>query len=162
VVEEEEVTDNKTYDKLCMDLLKHLPAEQWNKLKEDDFDLSPDFLGFIDIYFYLSKIIPKDWIVYDFGCAWATQGFYFRNHKKYIAVDNGVKNIFHFKNTEFHNCTIAEFLNHLGKQSNFKNTLSFAICSYVPDFKSAELVRQTFKNVFTIYPDTEKKIVINF
>ena len=37
-------------------------------LRMNDPEHDPSFLGFINTYYYLSKLIPKHWTVVDIGC----------------------------------------------------------------------------------------------
>ena len=135
-------------------LLRLLPKDQADRVFNQKMaDIEPDFLGFVDIYYHLSKIIPLHFTVVDLGCAYNPQCFYFTEHKEYIAVDS-------FEDTErfkADNCTIYEMTI---KEFILKHILSlnieetFAICSYVPPWHNdnMELTRKYFKNVFTYYP----------
>ncbi len=116
-----------------------------NVLKQRWCDIDLDFLGFVDTYFYLSKIIPLHWTVIDFGCAYNPQAYFFRNHKKYIAVDNGVEEIFCFENTIRFNGSISDYL----KQEPDTEEV-FAICNNVTS-KDTELVRKYYPNCFIYY-----------
>jgi hypothetical protein len=43
-------------------------SKQINRiLKLDECDIEPDFLGFVEAYYYLSKLVPKDRTIYDLG-----------------------------------------------------------------------------------------------
>jgi len=139
---------------MSKDLLKIIPKKQLDRvLNQYRCDLSPDFLGFTDIYKKLSLIIPKHWIIIDFGCSYAPQCFYFINHKKYIGIDPEARIRFYTKNTKYYLMTTKKFIEKF--LSNFNQEETFAICSYVPTWyghDSKELVRKNFKNVFVYYP----------
>lgn len=125
-------------------------------LDQECCDIEPDFLGFIHIYEGLARIIDKEYTVVDLGSAYAIQAWYFRDHKKYIAVDLPGGNStgkpskkFKLPNVEVHNTGIENFLD------SYKHTnKEFAICNYVPNWYShnIDLTKQHFQNVFTFYP----------
>ena len=108
-------------------------------------DFNEGFLGYVDTYYYLSKIIPNDKVILDLGCGYAAQAYFFQAHKKYIGVDtNGAKK-FTFPNTEMYDMSIEEFMN--------KHVLNpeevFAICNYVPgEHKQKQKIFQMFPNHF--------------
>ena len=113
----------------------------------DYCDIDGTFMGFMDVYKALSEIIPKHWTIVDFGCSYAPQCYYFRNHKGYIGVDSSTPKRFEAKNTSHLYGTIQDFIN------TDVDSPIFAICSYVPHFHAAELVRKNFKNCFVYYPE---------
>lgn len=116
-------------------------------------DITPEFLGFTEVYLHLSCIIPTHWTVVDLGCAYAPQAFLFKDHALYVGVDAGGCERFSAPNTKHYTMTIADFLTKHGGQ--FDKCRTFAICSYVPPWyghNSGELARKHFDNVFTYYP----------
>jgi hypothetical protein len=62
-------------------------AEAGAVLAAADGDIDPDFLGFLEPYEALSRIIPRGRTILDLGCGYAFQSWYFRHHRKYIGVD---------------------------------------------------------------------------
>jgi hypothetical protein len=114
-------------------------------LYRPDCDIDCTFLGFIDTYYYLAKIIPLHWTVVDFGCAYNAQAYYFRKHKKFIGVDPCVKVRFSFENTELFTGTIAQYL-----KSNPPVEQVFAICNNVPS-RQTEMIREYYPNCFIYY-----------
>lgn len=127
--------------------------KQWDRVMSQKMcDIEPDFMGFVDTYYYLSKIIPRDWTVIDFGCAYAPQAYYFRKHKAYVGVDYGkgvdfgVKERFCFKNTELFNGSIEDYIKSYGGYHKV-----FAICNYVPSGQVA-LIRKHYTDLFVFYP----------
>lgn len=124
--------------------------ENVDKLLSQDFcEIDYEFPGFMSVYEGLSKIIPLNYSIIDFGCYMAVQSGYFKKHKSYIGVDIIEFNRFQTYNSKHYVMTIKEYIDNLVLDS-FDEV--FAICSYVPDYKSCELVRTTFKNVFCFYP----------
>ncbi len=124
---------------------------QIEKLVEDNSaDIEPDFLGFLGTYYYLSHIIPHDRIIYDMGCAYGIQAWFFRNHKKYIGVDVLTTSFFIQPNAECHTMTIKDFLAQHGIESPH-----FAICNYVPHWydDNEKIVRDNFRHLFVFYPE---------
>lgn len=140
---------------VALDPAWHLmPEDQIDRvLGQDMCDIAPEFLGFTNVYFALASIIPKHWTIVDLGCAYAPQAFIFKDHKAYIGVDASECERFSAPNTTHYRMTIADFLaRHSG---DFAKETTFAICSYVPDWYSAnnrELARSHFPNGFTYYP----------
>jgi len=135
------------------------PEQIENVFNQDQIEILPDFLGFITTYYHLSKIIPLEFTVIDFGCGYNAQSFYFMNHKKYIGVDVW-PNIIRFQapGTEFYESYIDDFISN----NKFDIDSTFAICSYVPDRnnKNKNLIKETFNNVYIFYP-YDNKIKIN-
>lgn len=134
-------------------LLSILPKEQVETVfKQKECDIEPCFLGFVDIYEQLSKIIPKHFTIIDLGCAYNPQCFFFKEHKKYIAVD--VSDCVKFKtdNCDIYTDTISNFIEKHLSEFNLEQT--FAICSYVPNWygDNIKIVRESFKNLFVYYP----------
>lgn len=143
-------------EELSLELYNYILNNHRNQI-EDVFgqsnivEISPDFLGFIEIYNNLSKIIPKEFIIIDFGCGYNAQSFYFKEHKKYIGIDFWPNLIrFQAPNTELVIDSIKNYIEH----NTFDIENTFAICSYVPNWecKNRELIRLTFDNCFTFYP----------
>lgn len=50
-------------------LYRKFPLEDMNRILSQEYcELELDFPGFTNIYKYLAKIIPKYFVVIDFGC----------------------------------------------------------------------------------------------
>lgn len=117
-------------------------------------DIDSDFMGFTDVYKHLAQIIPKDRVVIDLGCAYATQATYFQKHKAYVGVDLDTHDIprVQTKNSQYYLMTIKEFIQ--TELPRFKDEKLFAICSYVPPWHddNEKLVRENFKHLFVYYP----------
>lgn len=149
---------DEDYYKQCLDeLLKIIPKKELNKIFEEDCELCRDFLGFVNVYKPLSQMISKEFVVIDFGCDLAPQSYFFQNHKAYIGVDINSKERCTPPNAIHFSCSIQKFIhdfkelfgNHAGIAS------CFAICSFVPDKKAKELIRETFQNIAVYYPTND-------
>ena len=70
-----------TYEDICSNLWGLIPDEEFKRLDGTIFEMRPEFLGFCDIYYHLSQIIPKDWTIIDFGAANNPQSYFFTEHK---------------------------------------------------------------------------------
>lgn len=116
----------------------------------------PEFPGFINTYYHLSFLIPKNWTIIDFGAGYNAQSYFFEDHKEYIAINPNTipedSGMFCPKNCKIYRMTTKEFLENIDYPKGDK---VFAICNYVPDWyghSSIELVKKNFKNVYTFYP----------
>lgn len=120
-------------------------------IQENIGDIDFDFIGFLEQYESLSKLIPKDWTIVDLGCANGFQSLYFQEHKKYIGVDIDTGTKYQTTNSEYYTMRIKEFL----ESENFKKlnlNKTFAICNYVPCETEVKMAREKFKNIFVYYP----------
>ena len=141
------------------ELMDLLPKDQLERVfRYEMCDIDFEFMGFTEQYKMLATIIPKNRIVFDFGCAYAPQCYYFKEHQRYIGVDIG--NLFarfRMTNTRHYELTIQQFIRDelpiLSRMYDIRNT--FAICNCVPDDEATALVRAIFPNVFTFYPYKE-------
>lgn len=139
-------------------LYTKFPTETVNRILAQDVDVDLEFPGFVDVYNSLSRIIPKHFIVIDFGCALAPQCWYFRKHKKYIGIDwwamhsSNAEERFSVSNTEHFIADGREWI----KQDEIYKCKSnvFAICSYVGSHLS-DLVQKNYRNCFCYYPTNE-------
>lgn len=137
----------------------YIPPNQYNKvLSQDMCDIDQEFLGFLDQYIYLAKIIPKHFTVIDFGCAYAPQAFCFTEHKRYIGVDISDCQRFKSDNTKHYKMSTDQWIEKYLKDIDVDET--FAICTYVPPCvkDSITLVKENFKNVYTFYPHGTKDL----
>ena len=142
------------------ELLEMIPQEELDRvLNQHECDIEPSFLGFVGIYRNLSEMIPKHWTVIDFGCAYNAQAYFFRDHKRCIAVDTpGITERFMTPNCEFHEMRAQRFIVDLvGGDSDIDLETTFAICSYVPDEGAQCAVKNWFPNCYVFYPSGGKK-----
>ncbi len=147
------------YQKINDALLSELQAdpfyrEQLDKIMIDGSgDIDGSFLGFVAQYYHLSQIIPLDRTIYDLGCGYGPQSWYFRNHHKYVAVDLG-ESVIMPPNGEFYHMSIGDFV-----KTQKIDKIHFAICSYVPPWggNNEELVRENFEHLFIYYPRSRPK-----
>lgn len=148
--------ENYKYEDIVSYLLSLIPKDEISRLQGTIIEFCSEFAGFVDTYYHLSQIIPKNFTVIDFGAGWNAQSYFFTEHKKYIAVtpptdiieDSGM---FCAPNCEIYRMTTGEFL----RNNNVATDNVFAICNYVPNWygeDSMKLVRENFQNVYTFYP----------
>lgn len=149
-------TENDDRYARCLKELRSLiPDDEYHEVMSQDMcELDSEFLGFVDVYKNLSRIIPKGSIVIDFGCYLAAQSYFFARHKMYIGVDVVSMRRFTPPNSVHYTMSIQNFIQiEVPKLFEEYDELKlFAICSYVPDFQATEMVRKTFPNVFCYYP----------
>ena len=109
-------------------------------------------------YYNLSKMIPKDWTVLDFGCAYNPQSYLFTEHAKFVAIEPEILlkdycyDHFQAPNTDFIFATGQKFIKKILPSMNLDLKHVFAICNFVPSDECCQMVRETFPNVFTFYP----------
>lgn len=109
-------------------------------------------------YYYLSRMIPKDWTVIDIGCAYNAQSYLFQNHKRHITIEPEWKDSdFHFEHfqapkTEFYAMTGQQFIKEKLETLDIDLKRTFAIVNYVPNDSCSQWVRETFNNVWVYYP----------
>lgn len=149
-------TENDDRYARCLKELRSLiPDDEYHEVMSQDMcELDSEFLGFVDVYKNLSRIIPKGSIVIDFGCYLAAQSYFFARHKMYIGVDVVSMRRFTPPNSVNYTMSIQNFIQiEVPKLFEEYDELKLcAICSYVPDFQATEMVRKTFPNVFCYYP----------
>lgn len=159
------MTEMNEFECITRKLMSLIPKAEFERLDGKIAEFSHDFVGFVDIYYYLSKVIPKDWSVIDFGAGYNAQSYFFTEHKEYIAVnpqspfpdDDGM---FCPPNCKVYRMTTGQFL----KDVDYPRERVFAICNYVPnwyDEDSVMLVHENFRDCYTFYPEFPQK-KINF
>lgn len=116
-------------------------------------ELAPNFLGFLHVYG--TVVVPKDFVVIDFGCNQAVQAQYFKDHRKYIGIDNNtpVSARFQQENAEYYGCSIQEFIQDIWPTFGLDNREVFAICSYVPDEGARNMVADSYHFARVVYGD---------
>ncbi len=140
-----------------------IPDEEWLRVMKSDasaeIDANNSVCGFGGrTYYNLSKMIPKDWTVIDFGCAYNPQSYLFQNHARHIAIEPVWNDKdFHFEyfkapNTELLFMTGQEFIQKELPKLALDLKTTFAICNFVPSAKCCKMVRETFMNCFCFYP----------
>lgn len=145
--------NNIDFEKCNSELLGMLPKDQFNKvMSQKECDIDTSFLGFVNYYLHLAMIIPKNFTIVDLGCAYNPQCFFFKDHKKYIAVDACDMVKFKSDNCEIINKTIEQYIKEDISNLNLDST--FAICNFVPPWggDNLKMVREAFKNLFVFYP----------
>ena len=149
------IPEDKWFGCLTDILRLEIPQKEFDEiLSQEECELQPDFLGFVNVYEPLSNLIPKHKIVIDFGCYLAAQSYFFSEHKAYIGVDSVNMKRFAPENAIHFEMSIQDFIaNELPDLLEEHDIGDFcAICSYVNDLEATKLVRETFPNVFCYYP----------
>jgi hypothetical protein len=112
-------------------------------------------------YYYLSRMIPKDWTVIDVGASYGAQSYLFKDHARYIAVEPfRSSDDWHFEDfkadgTERYQMTAGKFIKDVLPTLNLDLKKTFAIANYTPSWFGEDpikLVRTNFLNVWTYYP----------
>lgn len=140
------------------ELFQIIPREKLDEVFQTSKTVSAEcdysFLGFEEIYKAVTLFVPKNKVIIDFGCAYAFQSWYFRDYKKYIGVDCGVKpeDVLKTDNSEFFFMTIQDFYRKSFPRLGYSLDDVFAICSYVPDDNARTLVRMCFPHCLIYYP----------
>ena len=119
-------------------------------LHSEGGDIEPDFLGFVEIYYYLSMLIPADRVIYDLGCSTGLQAWFFRNHEKYVGIDLHANSKYQLRTpvSEYHSMSAVDFVH-----VNVIDGVHFAICNYVPNCgRWTEEVIPCFTDIFVYYP----------
>ena len=140
-----------------------IPDDEWKRVMNSDasaeIDINNCCCGFGGrTYYNLSKMIPKDWTVIDFGCAYNPQSYLFTQHARHIAIEPPVHDSdFHLEffkapNTELLFMTGQDFLDYELHKYNLDLNKTFAIVNFVPSGACNLRVRETFHNLFTFYP----------
>ena len=153
---------------VCTDYMHYvfslIPSEEWQRVMKSDASAEIHANSLMcggETYYYLSRMIPKDWTVVDIGAAYGAQSYLFQNHAKYIAVEPYVScegfRIENFKanGTERYDVSAGKFINEILPTLNLDLKKTFAIANYIPNWfgeNPIELTRQTFPNCYTYYP----------
>ena len=140
------------------ELFKLIPREKLDYLfahSDAAAELDPSFLGFEEIYRDVLRYVPKDKVVLDLGCAYATQSWYFRDHARYIGVDDWANSdsVIHTDNSEFYFMRIQEFLKDMFPGLGLDVKDVFAVCSFVPDKEAQQMVAEMFPYCRVYYPN---------
>lgn len=145
---------SKHFEEINAKLLEMLPKDQFNEVMSLYCgDIDPTFLGFVDTYYFLSKIIPEDFTIIDLGCGYNPQCYFFQNHKAYFSVDVFSGVMFKTDNCTIFNNSIDSFIKEDMPKLDVDIKKTFAICNYsMPYIKTQKLVRKTFPNLYIYYP----------
>lgn len=118
-------------------------------LQQQECDIDPQFLGFMKTYKMLAELIPLNYTVYDVGCAYGIQGWYFRNHKGYLGIDCDTQTErMCWENGSYVLTGAAKWI-----ETKPQTHHTFAICNYMNSSSDAALVRNYFRNVYCYYPE---------
>ena len=143
------------YEIIPKDKIKHIFDTSETALAACGFT----FLGFEEIYKAVTLFVPKDKIIVDLGCSYAFQAWYFRDYKRYIGVDCGIRDgvVLETDNSDFYFTTIQDFIKNILPNLGYELEEIFAICSYVPDKEARQMVRETFPFCLVYYPCSVSK-----
>lgn len=145
-------------------LIDRIPVTEWDRVwsgtASAEIDpTSPNGLTCLN-YEPLARLIPTHWTVIDFGCSYNAQAYLFENHKRLISVDlpfdpdwSFAHEIFKPSWCEFYEMSIKEWIPRYVNTLDLRET--FAICGWVPNPAQVAMVRNTFSNVFAIYPSNK-------
>lgn len=153
----------ESFEEITQYLLSLIPKREKERVFSSDSvaDICDEFLGFVDTYYYLSKIIPTDFTIIDIGCAYNAQSYLFKDFAKVYAVNPPDKDeYYNFERFSAPNCTLlrmtaGEFIGKELPNLNLDLGRCFAICNYVPNWygeKPMEFVSKTFPNHYVFYP----------
>ena len=138
-----------------------IPNEEFKRVMDSDASAEIDCNNMTcgcGTYYYLSRMIPKDWTVIDIGCAYNPQSYLFQLHARHIAVEpEWLDSDFcfeHFKapNTELLFMTGQAFIKKELPKMNLDLKRTFCIVNYVPSDEVCQMARNIFPNIFTFYP----------
>lgn len=164
------VNPEKIYMPVCTDYMHYvrslIPKQDWERVMDSDTSVEIDENSLMcggATYYYLSRMIQREWTVIDIGASYGAQSYLFQNHARYIAVEPAPKNYGKFvldyfvaDGTERYTMTAKAFIEEILPTLDLDINKTFAICNYVPDWygqSAQELVRKTFKNLFVYYPN---------
>ena len=131
-----------------------IPEEDWRLLHDKpiiNLFFSNDH-GRLKEYYFVSKAVPNDYTVINFGCGNNAQSYLFTQHKKFIAVDTNDEH-FRASGTLHYKMPASKFISEIIPELKLNIQRTFAICSNAPG-KDGEntgmLVRMNFLNMYTI------------
>ena len=153
---------------VCTDYMHYvcslIPSNEWQRVMKSDASAeitSDSIMCGGATYYYLSRMIPKEWTVIDVGASYGAQSYLFKDHARYIAVEPfRSSDDWHFEDfkadgTERYQMTAGKFVKEVLPTLKLDLGKTFAICNYVPEWfgeNPMELVRQTFHNCYVYYP----------
>lgn len=130
--------------------IKRFYPEQWENLIIDDFFHA----HYYERYLTLSKVIPQDFAIVDYGCGNACQSFFFREFDRYFGID-----IVERVRLELPNTVYLDFLEPEVLIKNYGLNLdkTFAIASNIRWSKQTNIAdklasnfRANFTNLFSL------------
>ena len=146
---------------LFQKIINLIPKEQIDNTIENNSDIwcemsfepSDPFIGFMEYYDAISKIIPYNYTIIDIGCAYAFQSYLFKDHKQYIGICPSCNVKILPQNGIFYKTDANNFITNELPKLNLNLDKVFCICSYVPLNKHDQnILKNTFKNLFYYYP----------
>lgn len=128
--------------------------KEWQRLQENQKikDFFSNDHGRMREFYFVSKAVPNNYTIINFGCENNAQSYLFAQHKKYIAVDT-IAEQFRAPGTLYYQMTANRFISEIMPNLKLDMQRTFAICSNVTG-KGGEnpgmLVRMNFLNMYTI------------
>lgn len=114
-------------------------------------DIDKYFLGFLDIYFHLSKMVSKRFNIIDLGCGHGTQSVFFKDHESYFGVDFFTE-FPPLTDIKYYNGSIQDFLSTEFNKLGISEENCFVIMANVPKTESlAKLISDKFIYKFIYY-----------
>jgi len=126
------------------------PDQVKRVFSHDECDIDANFLGFMETYKALATLIGKDRVIYDLGCAYGFQAWYFREHRGYVGVDVCPLDArIQLPGHVHHQMTIEKFVRTMPIDAKH-----FAICNFVPSWFGHQTrhVRERFEQCYVYYP----------
>ena len=152
-------TENERLSLLLYEKL--IPKEESKKILSQDYcDIFPNFMGFVETYYHLSKLIPHNWTVIDIGCAFNAQCYFFQKHRKIISVEPQLnecfaENLFQANNCDIYRMTGGKFIDSVLPSLDLDMSRTFAIMNNNPGWSEKEnlnsKIRSTFKNLYCFF-----------
>lgn len=99
------------------ELFKIIPRKKIERIFKEFHTVGAEcdftFLGFEDVYKAVTLFTSRNKTIIDIGCAYAFQSWYFRDYKRYIGVDCGIRNndVLHTENSQYYFMTGQKFIN---------------------------------------------------
>ena len=152
---------------LC-NLLKNniIPKEEFSRVFRDSYsasaEIDPSFLCFENEYEYVLKNTTTEDTIIDLGCAYNPQCWYFKDYKRYIAVDLPMFDDVRFDsgNVEFYIMSIQQFIKEELPKLGLDLNRVVAVCNAVPDEEARKMVIETFPRHLVAYPGMESDVTI--
>lgn len=136
---------------------KIIPKAEINRVFETSESAGADmdftFLCFEEVYMKVKEHCNKDTVVIDFGCAYASQSYWFKDCKQYIGIDLPFMNNVRFKtdNSKLYIMSGQKFIKEILPTLDLDMEKVIAVCSYVPDEELQQMVAEHFKYNYVQY-----------
>jgi hypothetical protein len=132
------------------------PAQVARIMCGPEIEFAEDFFGFLHVYAGAALIAPPDALILDFGCYTGIQSVLFEDARQYIGIDTYDGPRYEAPGVAQHVKEIRTWIQ-TERWARYEGNV-LAICSYVPDKRAAEMVRETFENVVVFYPHRRGRV----